>query len=203
MSDGPSPILPTPAQPQPAPKDYFIGFNFLIDRQATMTLLAAVSRAIGFKAKSITICMSSHGGAPDQATYAYHILSGLPATINTHAIGTIQSAAVPIFMAGQNRFAAGGASFLFHETVLMAGGGSQPMSRDHLAGQVAAISLADEWSAEIVASRSGTPKETVREWFIGQSPRDAAFAVANGVVTELRPLVIPPDAEFYQLEFKF
>jgi ATP-dependent protease ClpP protease subunit len=52
-----------------------MGFNLLIDRISTMRLMTAVGNAIERGAQSITLCISSNGGAPDQAFYIYELLS--------------------------------------------------------------------------------------------------------------------------------
>jgi ATP-dependent protease ClpP protease subunit len=71
-----------PSQPQ-GPLHYFIGFNLMIDRISTMRLMAAIGGAIERGAQSITICLSSHGGAPDQSFYIYELLKASPITIIT------------------------------------------------------------------------------------------------------------------------
>ena len=63
------------SQPQ-GPLHYFIGFNLYIDRLSTLRLMSAIGVAIEKGAQSITLCMSSNGGAPDQAFYVYELLKG-------------------------------------------------------------------------------------------------------------------------------
>jgi ATP-dependent protease ClpP protease subunit len=85
------------------PKDYYIGFNYVFDRQSAANLVALLQQAVTLQASSVTICISSNGGAPDQALYVYDIMKALPLTVNTHAISSVQSAALIVFMAGQRR----------------------------------------------------------------------------------------------------
>ena len=49
----------------PPPKD--IGFNFAVDRQAIQQLLVLVQQAIALKTTGITVCITSTGGATEQA----------------------------------------------------------------------------------------------------------------------------------------
>jgi hypothetical protein len=60
--------------PPQGPQHYVIGFNLIIDRIATMRLMSAVGGAMQQQAKAITICISSIGGSPEQAFYAYELL---------------------------------------------------------------------------------------------------------------------------------
>jgi ATP-dependent Clp protease protease subunit len=103
--------------PPPIPKDYYLGFNYALDRQFITNLVALVQQAVALKGKSVTICMTSNGGAPDQALYAYEIFAALNIPIYTRAIGSVQSAAMILFMSGIWRTASPGANFLFHDTV--------------------------------------------------------------------------------------
>ena len=69
--------MDAPTPPAPVPKDYYLGFNYMLDRQSVTNLVALVQQAVGLNGKSVTICITSNGGAPDQALYAYEALSAL------------------------------------------------------------------------------------------------------------------------------
>ena len=194
--------MPEVQPPAPVPKNYYLGFNLNLDRQAIMNLLTLAQQAVGLRAKSVTICMTSTGGAPDQGLYAYEILSALPIPIFTHAIGTVQSAALTLFMAGERRTASPGTNFLFHETVFNPGG-ALPLRFDDLMGQAEAIEQNDRWSHQLMAKLLSKPIDEVAGWYRGQSMRDAEFALKNGVIQEVCQLVVPPDAEFVQVGYKF
>jgi ATP-dependent protease ClpP protease subunit len=157
----------------PIPKDYYLGFNFVLDRQSIANLVALAQQAVSLRAKSVTVCITSGGGAPDQALYAYEILRSLPIPVHTHAIGTIQSAAVTLFMCGKRRTASPGTNFLFHETVFT--GAGPPLRFDDLIGQAQAIDHNDKWSHELIAQILERPIEEVAKWFIGQNVRDTQF----------------------------
>jgi ATP-dependent protease ClpP protease subunit len=77
----------TPPPAPPIPKDYYLGFNYVLDRQSVTSLVALVQQAVGLNGKSVTICITSNGGAPDQALYAYEALTALAIPVHTHAIG--------------------------------------------------------------------------------------------------------------------
>src|ERR1700722_18689115 len=118
----------TPAPPQQP--HFVIGFNLLIDRISTMRLMGAISGAMQQNARGITLCLSSGGGAPDQAFYVYEILKTIPVEITTHNVGAVHSAAMYLFLAGSKRFAVPHANFLMHKTTLTVAGAA--FSQDHL-----------------------------------------------------------------------
>lgn len=187
--------------PQIPSKDFFLGFNYVIDRQSIANLIALAQQTVALRAKSITICICSTGGAPDQALYAFEVLSALPVPIHTHAIGTVQSAAITLLLAGAHRTAAPGTNFLLHDTVWTGVGG--PLRLDDLLGQTQALEHNDKWSHQLLASRLGKPAKEVAEWFRGQQIRDISFAIENGLVASERSLIVPPDAEFAQVGYKY
>jgi ATP-dependent protease ClpP protease subunit len=187
---------------QPATsKDYFFGFNHLLDRQSVGNLVALAQQAIALNARSVTICMTSTGGAPDQGLYAFEILSALPIAIHTHAIGTVQSAAIPLFMSGIRRTASPGANFLFHETLFS--GDSALLRLDDLVGHAQAIEQSNVCSQRLVAKTLGKPVEEIAKWFIGQNIRDTQFALDNKIIEKIEPLTLPPDAQFIQVAYRF
>jgi ATP-dependent protease ClpP protease subunit len=174
----------------------------MFDRQSAANLVALLQQAVTLQAKSATICISSNGGASDQALYVYDIIKALPITVNTHAISSVQSAALIVFMAGQRRTASPGANFLFHDTVFNPVGGAS-LRYDDLLGHAAAIEHNDKWSHTLIAQILNLPAKEVAEWFYGQNTRDCDFALANGIIELVQPLIIPPTAEFCQVAYKF
>jgi Clp protease len=98
------------------PAGCFIGFNAAFDRKASEQLVSVCGEAVRNGYSEITLCLMSIGGLLDFAYYAFNILEALPIKLVTHNIGTVQSAANLIFLCGDERYAAPGCSFLFHNT---------------------------------------------------------------------------------------
>jgi ATP-dependent protease ClpP protease subunit len=187
----------------PIPKDYFLGFNYAIDRQSAANLVSLAQQAVTLKATSITICLTSNGGAPDQALYVYETLRALPVPIHTHAIGSVQSAAMTVLMAGERRTASPGANFLFHDTVFNITSAPVSLRLEDLVGHASAVENNDKWSHQLIAEILKRPPEEVAKWFDGQFPRDTKFALDNGIIEKVFPLKVPPAAEFAQVGYKF
>jgi ATP-dependent protease ClpP protease subunit len=182
----------------PAPLHYVIGFNLIIDRISTMRLLTAVGVALDKGAQSVTLCLSSAGGAPDQAFYAYEILRTLPVRLVTHNVGSVQSAALSLFLAGHTRLAVPHANFLMHKTVFnVAAGGS--FGLDHLEGSAESLRVDDMRAMAIAAERTGKDIKEVRKWFARQTLRSADFARSNNLISDVRPLEFPQPGAFFQV----
>jgi len=187
-----------PDAPTPSPAHWVIGFNWLIDRQSTQRLLTAVGIAIEKGARGITICISSTGGSPDQASYAYEILTALPADISliTHNVATVQSAAMTIFLAGRTRRAVKNSTFMVHRTFHNTGG---PVGAEHVEYGADSIKADDVSAMAIVAERTGKDPSDVRKWFRGQKLRSTTFAMEKNIITEVRSVEFPPSSAFFQI----
>src|SRR5215216_1569525 len=178
--------------------DCVIGFNLLLGRIATMRLLHTVSFALERGSQSITICLSSMGGDPEQAFYAYEILRALRIPIVTYNVGTVQSAAMAVFLAGSVRLAAPHSHFLMNRTMH-----SPPArlsyAKEHLDHSVDSIVADDERMLAIVSERTNQPMKAVRRWHVGQKLRSTEFARTNGIIHEVKPVRLSPRGHFLQV----
>jgi ATP-dependent Clp protease protease subunit len=176
---------------------WVIGFNWIIDRVSTQRLLTAIGAAFERGARSITLCISSVGGAPEQALCAYEILRALPSEVEltTHNVATVQSAAMILFLAGSKRLAVPNATFLMHKTSHNTGAAGA----EHLSYGADSVRADDMSAMAIVADRTGRDLNSVRKWFSGQKLRDTNFAKAEGIITEVTPVRIPERSQFFQV----
>lgn len=188
-----------PQPPQEPPFDHLVlGFNWAVDRQATSALLMMVQKGIDAVFKKITICLSSPGGSPEQAFYAYEVLRGMSTQVelNTHNLGMVQSAATTIFLAGSKRYAAPNATFLVHGTKHDTGGS---VTIDHVSYGLESIVADDERAMAIMAERTTKDVAEVKQWYAGQKLRDTAFAKEHGIIHDVVPLAFTPRTKFHQV----
>jgi ATP-dependent Clp protease protease subunit len=187
----------TPNQP-PAILHYILGYNLLVDRFAIMRLLNGISEATNRGAQTITLCISSPGGDPAQAFYAYEMLKNYPVPIITHNVGSVHSAAIPIFLAGSRRRAVPHATFLMHKTVHTPAAGTS-YGIEHLDYSSESVEADDERSIAIIAERTGQPVETVGGWILGQQLRSTEFALQHGFIEQVAPVEFPAQSQFFQI----
>ena len=101
-------------QPQPPPQ-VVLTFVGPINYPATKILRNACYQAVGTGTKNLTLLISSPGGASVEGFALYHFLRSLPVELTTHNIGSIESMANIVFIAGKNRFACPNTRFMLHE----------------------------------------------------------------------------------------
>lgn len=192
--NGNAPHQPAP----PVPLHCILGFNLIIDRIAVMRLIAAVGELQRAPAQSISILISSPGGDPAQAFYAYEILKASPIKIITHNVGSIHSAAVPIFLAGSQRLAVEHSTFLMHKTVHTPAPGTS-YGLDHLDYSGTSVQADDARAIAIIADRTGQKPEAVKEWFSGQKLRSTEFALKHGFIEKVAPVQFSAESKFFQI----
>jgi ATP-dependent Clp protease, protease subunit len=182
------------------PVDWVLGFNWLVDPPATKALLQNVQQAVDMGARSITLSLSSLGGATDQASYAHEVLVAIGTQVEliTHNVGTIQSAAMMLFLAGSRRYSVPHGTFLVHGTLHNTGGS---VGVEHVTYGAESIKADDERAATVMASRTGRDSKLVRSWYKGQKLRDTAFALEQGIIHEVAPLRFSPSSRFHQIVF--
>jgi ATP-dependent protease ClpP protease subunit len=139
---------------------------------------------------------SSSGGAVDSAITLYNFIKALPMNIVMHNIGSIDSAANVVFMAGAERYAAQDTSFLFHG-VGYGFGVIAGISKSQIEEGLSIITEAENKIANILASNSSLTENEVRKLFERGESKPASFALSKGVVTELRQPAIPNGAPIY------
>jgi ATP-dependent Clp protease, protease subunit len=183
---------------QAGPLHFVLGFNLVIDRIATMPLMTAVGATIEKGAQTLTLCMSSIGGSPEQAFYAYGILRALPVPITTHNVGVVQSAALIIFLAGTRRLAVPHSTFLMHKTIHNPPAGSS-YGQELLDHSLESLHADDERAMAIVAERTEQPLTRVRRWFSGQRLRPTEFAQRHGIIQAVEPVTFPTQSAFFQV----
>lgn len=180
------------------PGGCFLGFNAAIDRKAAEQLVMLVADLRRNQFEAINICMSSVGGLLDHAYYAFNMLEAVDVRIITWNVGNIQSASNMLYLCGDERYAVAGSTFFFHQT-----GYDPPSGRitePYLAERLKAVQYDDNRSAEIIASKTGRPINDVRGWQNTELVMDTDTAIDHGIAHEVRPLRIPTDAFFLQIQ---
>jgi len=204
----PRPMAPAPAHrgalpPRPAraqaapPPGYYIGFNARIEKRSTDQLLSLCGEAMRSGYPEVNICMSSTGGLLDVAHYVYNVLEALPLRIVTHNLFTVQSAAILLFMCGDERYAVPGASFFFHNPSLETQ--AQRLTGTLLNEKLQTIEDELARSTLVYAAKTGRSQEQVRRWQENDTTMHTATAARNRLIQAVKPLVLPKGAVFQQV----
>jgi ATP-dependent Clp protease, protease subunit len=97
------------------PIEFRLTFNGEITAQSTNAMRHRIATILEQKEfGSLTILFSSFGGQPREGVALYHFIAQLPVPVHIHNMGHVESAAIPIYLAGKRRTAEVISRFLFH-----------------------------------------------------------------------------------------
>jgi ATP-dependent protease ClpP protease subunit len=83
-----------------------------ISESRAIKLIDLCFDAVAKSYNEIYLAISSLGGSTHSGIALFNYLKALPITLTTHNLGTVDSASVVVFLAGQNRFACKDSRFL-------------------------------------------------------------------------------------------
>ncbi|HEX9171574.1 MAG TPA: ATP-dependent Clp protease proteolytic subunit [Telluria sp.] len=93
---------------------HIIHFIGPINHTSACTVRNLCLQALQSGATELELHMSTEGGNMTAGFALYFFLKSLPLPLTTHNIGSVESVGVPIFLAGQKRYACPGTRFLIH-----------------------------------------------------------------------------------------
>lgn len=130
----------------------------------------------------------------------YNSLSALPLELITFNIGAVNSAGIVIFLAGDMRYAAPSATFLFH-------GSSADMTAPFKLDEKTCRNILESLETshrkirDIICSRTSIDAKEAKSLFLGQATKNTEFALEKNIINDVEQFVIPKGAQFQQLVF--
>ena len=188
--------MPTPQ------KTIYINFFDGIDQTKVNKFIQFTVDAINqHNPTEIYYLISSNGGDVDSGFTLYNFLVSLQGkmTITMHNTGTIDSMANVIFLAGQKRYAAPNASFLYHGIVMNfnAGGYGRTILKEHLSR----LDGMETRMAETISKNTKLTTEELKEFFQQGEGKDVEFALSKEVIHEIKTPSIPQGAIHLAMSF--
>ena len=147
----------------------------------------------------IQLLLNSGGGNIRPGIYCYTMLRALPVNLTTHNVGVVESIANVIYLAGERRYAAPTASFMFHD-FHWSFNQSETLSVSQLEEKVASLMFDRKRVKDIYADRIGTAFIQKVELFpVKEFKVSAEWATKNGLAHEIRPAEIPKNAPLHHV----
>lgn len=144
----------------------------------------------------IHLTIASGGGAITPGFAAYNELKALPIELTTHNVGSVDSAAILIFMAGSKRLANKASGFLFHESTWnYSGQGEVTLTTAGNAKKW--LETYEGMQTEIVSDRTGIrTKEVLKMMREGTCVRSDE-AITLGLVDSVQEFSMPRSARWW------
>lgn len=145
--------------------------------------------------------ISSNGGDVDSGFTLHNFLLSIQSkiAITMHNIGTIDSIANVIFLAGQKRYAAPNASFLYHGIVMNfnAGGYGRAILKEHLSR----LDGMETRMAETISKHSKLTTGELKDFFQQGEGKDVKFALDKEVIHEIKVPSVPAGSIHLAMSF--
>ena len=201
------PVIPIRLQPgavqpqQQPPETAYISFSAEISPNTTEVLIATASNLANQGVKKLYLMLSTQGGSVMHGMNLYNVLRALPVELTTHNVGNVDSIGNAIFLAGSKRYACPHSTFMFHGV----GCQTQPnqvLEAKFLRERLDSITADQRRIGSIIAERTKIGDQDVANLFMEAQTKDAAFAMANGIVDDVRDVNVPPGCPVVPLVFQ-
>jgi ATP-dependent protease ClpP protease subunit len=166
--------------------DFRLVFNGGIEETPANALRARIAQILERPdCQSLTILFSSSGGSCAQGLSLYNFIRALPKPIRMHAIGVVESMAVPVFLSGHERTCSPLSRFFFHTYDY---GFTGRQTRNGISEALAKLDQDIELSRQIVGQRATVPEDLLSKLYSSiaaptlLSPQEAK---GYGIVTDI------------------
>ena len=162
------------------------------------TLQHCALSAVKQEASKIHIHLSSQGGNNDMGFAAYHLLRSLPVPVTIKCVGNVESMAVVLFLAADERVITPHGKIKIHPMHWAFGGG--PIDHNRLSEYVDSLDFDAKRYAAIFNERTttSTTKMNVVSHLSGKAKLlTAEEAVEAGIATKIEEVEISKEAEIW------
>lgn len=204
--------MPDPVQPSQTPQTvtplptasvdtFYLSFVDGIDVDRVKYIQNTCANIVDqIKPKKLYFLISSNGGDVDAGIALYNFLKALPLQVIMHNIGSIDSIANVVFLAGKKRYASKHTSFLFHGVNFDI---KQPVSLglNQLEELADRAKISQDKIAGIVCENTKITKAQMTGLFKKGKTEGIKFALSKGIINSEKAAKVPPNAPFLSLNF--
>jgi ATP-dependent protease ClpP protease subunit len=187
---------------KPIPEIVYVTFNAEITPQSAEGLLAVMANCATQGVKRVYLAMSTPGGDVTQGMTLYNVLKGMPFELTTHNVGNTDSIGNAVFLAGVKRYACPHATFMFHGVGFNMANQNVRLEEKNIREMLENITSNHKRIGTVLEERTKIDKALIPELFREAQTKDANFALANGIIDEIRDLDISPGSAVISLVFQ-
>ena len=148
--------------------------------------------------KQLYFLFSSSGGSVDSGVTLYNYLRGLPTKIIMHNVGSVDSIANAVFLAGEERYATSTSAFLLHGITWNFSQGAN-LTYSQLQETLSRFDAAEKLCAQIIGGRTKLTVDEVRALFRQGQSKEPEFALEKGLIHEIKEVQVPNGAPLYSI----
>jgi ATP-dependent Clp protease protease subunit len=144
----------------------------------------------------VQINISSPGGNVVSGMILFNYLKSLPVKLVMHNIGTVDSVATVIFLAGSERLANPNSTFLFHG-VATSFPAQTALNVYQLKERLSSIEADQGKIATTITELTGISQAELDSLFLQGEIKSPEFALEKGLIHQIKPLQMPKDAAIF------
>lgn len=191
-----------PVQPKQKIKRVYLSYYDGIDLPKVNAVVTAINNILQqADVEEFYFLLSSNGGHVDAGITLYNHLRSIPQKIIMHNMGSIDSIATVVFMAGEERYAQPNSTFLFHGVELTTGG-PLSLSRSKIIELVSSIDADQQKIIGILTDRTTITKKELNKLFSEGSKKDLTFAKDKGIINDIVTLNVEKDVPLISFNFQ-
>ena len=189
-----------PVQTPQIINEVYINFCGEISYTSVNSLMATFSQLVtAHKTKVVHFLISSPGGNVDAGIALYNFLVSLPIELHTYNMGSIDSIANMIFIAGESRHASPESTFLFHGIKYTFSVNTQ-LTLGQVKEMESKMEKEENKMAGILTSRTTLNQKELKKLFKEGQSKGLDFAKEKGIIHDIKSLQIPPGAQVYNIQ---
>lgn len=164
----------------------YLVFHDAINEQSVNRFMDFTSKVIvQYQPKTLYYLFSSGGGLVNSGVALYNYLRALPQDVIMHNMGSIDSIANAVFLAGKKRYASPASAFLLHGISWTFQQGSS-LSYTQMQETLSQFDAAEQLTAKIIGEQTKLTPEEVRALFRQGESKNPNFALEKGMIHEIR-----------------
>jgi len=175
-------------------KKTYINFYAPIIPQSVGALMNAIQQKLQQGTEKFVLLLSSPGGDVAAGLSAYNFLRGIPAEVDTHNFGSVDSVATAVFCAGKNRFCVKNARFFMHGIGFNVPQGTR-FEAKQLDEKQKSLRIDRENIATVIAENCDKTAEEVDRDMMNVKELNSEQAKNYGLVNEIKNELYPKGAD--------
>ena len=163
-------------------------------------LMNAVDQKMKQGITQFILLISSPGGSVIHGLSAYNYLKGLPVTITTHNLGSVDSIGVILFCSGSKRLSVPQARFLLHG--VSASFQNERLEEKQLEERLKGLKIDIENIAKVIAANTGRTVQDVTDAILERTTLNPEEAKAWGLVDEIKIELFEAGSEVISIQYQ-
>lgn len=172
----------------------YIKFFAPVDGSSINPLMNIIDQKIHDGVQRFVILISSPGGSVFHGLSVHNYLRGIPAEIETHNFGSVDSIGVVMYLAGSKRYSVPDARFLIHP-VSLGFIGNERLEEKQIEEKLKGLKIDAENIAAVIGDATGKKEEEILRKMHDRTTLNPEDALRFGLVHEIKKELFPVGAE--------